>query len=205
MSQRQRILRAEQEVVYNVVMKKFIVFCLLVFSAVAVFFGCANGGVPFEPSVYRGNVLGYTRFRTDWIMFDGIQSAVRPIPPLTHISSHEDLVNYIAGYDDWAHFGHWGPYPHHPIRPQFFIHLEGYDEEFFQTRQLLIVRMVEGSGSIGHEIDGVSPLGNVYVNRLTLPPGYFGTADMAGWSIVVEISQDIAPEQFALVIGQRVS
>ena len=62
---------------------------------------------------------------------------------------------------------------------------EKYNDNFFKDNYLAIVGLVEGSGSIRHKVEKIDKNGNIYIKRLL--PG-IGTCDMAGWSIVIELT-----------------
>ena len=68
-----------------------------------------------------------------------------------------------------------------------------YDEAFFEQNDLLMIYVWEGSGSVRHEITGLKKDQNnvltVTINR-RVPEA--GTADMAGYAVVVPISKQIA-------------
>lgn len=70
---------------------------------------------------------------------------------------------------------------------------EPYSNAFFETHYLVIVSLVERSGSIGHRVDGIDENGNIFITRL-IPQG--GTPDMAEWDIVIELCRNFMPGQF---------
>ena len=73
---------------------------------------------------------------------------------------------------------------------------EAYDNEFFTDNYLLIVCFEETSGSNRHRVDAVLANGEIHVTRFLAETG---TADMAGWHILIEIDKNMAPTQFNLV------
>ena len=67
-----------------------------------------------------------------------------------------------------------------------------YNTEFFETHDLIIVSIEEGSGSISHEVQGITADENnnwtVTINR-NIP--LQGTCDMASWAIFVETNKAV--------------
>jgi len=71
--------------------------------------------------------------------------------------------------------------------------IEKYNDNFFADNFLVIVSLIETSGSIRHEVKSVSANGDILINRLV--PG-IGTADMAAWSIIIELNKSFTTRQF---------
>ena len=63
--------------------------------------------------------------------------------------------------------------------------IEGYDDAWFETHQLLIVLLEEGSGSVRHQVTNVTAGPEPVVDIDRLVP-LVGTADMAQWHILIE-------------------
>ena len=64
-----------------------------------------------------------------------------------------------------------------------------YNSEWFEGNVLVIAKLIEGSGSISHEVTGVKKSGNnisISIKRITPE---IGTCDMAGWHIMMGISR----------------
>ena len=72
-----------------------------------------------------------------------------------------------------------------------------YSDGYFADNYLVIVRLVEGSGSIRHKVERIDENGDIVINRLL--PG-MGTADMAAWSILIEVNNNFEAEQFRVVL-----
>ena len=70
-----------------------------------------------------------------------------------------------------------------------------YDEAFFEKNYLIFVLLEEGSGSIGHEVRSVEQTEyqkiSISIDR-NVPE--VGTADMAEWHIILELSRDVLIE-----------
>ena len=66
------------------------------------------------------------------------------------------------------------------------ISSEEYDEEWFETHNLMLITVTEPSGSIRHE---VTELTDQYVNINRLSPQVM-TCDMAEWNIILELDKD---------------
>ena len=70
-----------------------------------------------------------------------------------------------------------------------------YDEGYFSSKKIVIVTLIEGSGSVRHRVDKIDQAGNIYISRL-LPE--IGTADMAEWRVLIELSRDVSIEDFEI-------
>lgn len=70
-----------------------------------------------------------------------------------------------------------------------------YDEAFFEKNFLVFVLLEEGSGSVRHEVRGVEQTAD---KKLSVSIGRevpeVGTADMAEWHIILELSRDLEVE-----------
>ena len=65
-----------------------------------------------------------------------------------------------------------------------------YDDDFFASHFLVLITTAENSGSNRHELTSIEEdngVLNIYIDRL-LP--FVGTMDMAGWLIMIELSND---------------
>lgn len=64
-----------------------------------------------------------------------------------------------------------------------------YTAEWFEGNILIMAKLIEGSGSISHEVTGVKKSGNsISVSIKRIAPE-IGTCDMAGWHIMMGISK----------------
>jgi len=75
-----------------------------------------------------------------------------------------------------------------------------YNEAFFESHILVILYFEESSGSNSHRVDAVFANGDIHVTRI-VPE--IGTADMAGWHILIEVDSSVVPEQFNLVVANE--
>ena len=74
---------------------------------------------------------------------------------------------------------------------------ERYNEEYFADRDLIVVLVEEGSGSIRHKVNAVyrnSATGEWAIDIERLIPE-IGTADMAGWHIFIEPSKEMRVQE----------
>jgi len=116
------------------------------------------------------------------------------------VSSRDEIEQY---YDDAC--PNWY-YPEENVdyyANKFWEAIEVYTDTFFSDKYLVIILINEGSGSIGHEVERIDENGNIIINRL-LPNGD-GTDDMAEWHIIIELENDFNPEQFNVVLQDKVN
>ena len=74
-----------------------------------------------------------------------------------------------------------------------------YNEAFFVENFLMLITVSETSGSTRHELTSIEEdngVLNVLINR-QLP--YIGTSDMAGWLIIIELSNDFSTYEINVV------
>ncbi len=72
------------------------------------------------------------------------------------------------------------------------VQSEQYSEEFFKDNNLVLVVAQASSGSARYEVTGISENGEIHI-AVHMPS--IGTADMAQWHIVIEVSKD-GPQQY---------
>ncbi len=73
----------------------------------------------------------------------------------------------------------------------FAAYADTLSESFFETHQLIVIRVEENSGSITHNLNALEVEGdvlNIEINRI-VPDGGM-TMDMAGWYLVLEMPHD---------------
>ena len=68
----------------------------------------------------------------------------------------------------------------------------GYDESFFESRGLVLVREAFGSGSITQEVTGVRFNDGVLTVDKTVNIPFLMTDDIAYWHVIIELDKDIA-------------
>lgn len=152
--------------------------------------GCTETGlmlpdeisIPLNVFVDDSQEIGeFHRFSTNWIMAD---FWYHDIPYITAFTNRQETQAYINAFGQWPNFGYWATKPF-----GLFYVLEGYSDEFFEDYQLIVVVLLETSGSIQHRVD-VNYDGEIWVTGY-LPPDKMATDDMAGWHIVIEVTRDV--------------
>lgn len=83
----------------------------------------------------------------------------------------------------------------------FLDAIEKYDEAFFIDRDLVILVLEEGSGSIRHEVNGIRPYydGSWLLTVRRITPEVC-TDDMAQWHLMLEIEKDLIGEDEEIVL-----
>lgn len=83
----------------------------------------------------------------------------------------------------------------------FLDAIEQYDDAFFADRDLIILVLEEGSGSIRHEVNGIRPYFDnswqLTVRRITPEAG---TCDMAQWHLLIEVQKDLIAADESIVV-----
>ena len=70
-----------------------------------------------------------------------------------------------------------------------------YDDAFFETNYLMFILLEEGSGSVRHEVFGVTQTTDKKISVcITRDVPEAGTADMAEWHIFLELSREVIVE-----------
>jgi len=75
--------------------------------------------------------------------------------------------------------------------------LSKYSDEYFNGNFLVIVFLIETSGSNRHNIERVDRNGDIIINQIRPD---IGTADMAAWNIIIELDNSFRLEQFQVVL-----
>lgn len=76
-----------------------------------------------------------------------------------------------------------------------------YDEAFFAQRDLIILVLAEGSGSVRHEIQSIRPYYDnswLLTGRRIVPE--IGTDDIAQWHLLIEIEKNLIGEDDTIVL-----
>ncbi len=141
-------------------------------------------------TVYISGARGYEKedepglaFTARYIRTDGYRDGAA-YPVVTLIGSADALTRYYEanrGLYDLSH----KETVYADTTVGFVDAIEGYDETWFETRQLLLVLLEEGSGSVRHEVTRVTAGAEPAVEIDRLIPEV-GTADMAEWHILIE-------------------
>jgi hypothetical protein len=114
-------------------------------------------------------------------------------PVITIVSSRSELEQYYEKNRMVLYDGNGNVLPD----KKFLDSIEQYSNNYFTNKFLVIVRLVEPSGSIGHKVEKIDKNGDIVIQRL-LPE--MGTSDMAAWSIVIELNNNVKAEQYQAVL-----
>jgi len=74
-----------------------------------------------------------------------------------------------------------------------------YNADFFSEKFLLVITCDEPSGSIRHKITSLSQDSNMIIVNIDRHQPEMQTADMAAWVIAIELSNDFAGFEFAVI------
>jgi len=84
---------------------------------------------------------------------------------------------------------------------EFADAIQTYTDAFFDENYLVILRLMEGSGSVRHTVERIEENGDIIISR-TRPE--IGTADMAEWHLLIGISRVYQPPRFNPVMENMV-
>ncbi len=132
-------------------------------------------GIPFTARYIRTN--GYR---------DGVS-----YPVVTLIDSAAALRRYYEANRALYDFSHKETV-YSDTTVGFVDAIAGYDEAWFETHQLLLVLLEEGSGSVRHEVTRVTAGAEPTIDIDRLIPEV-GTDDMAEWHILIETDRTFDP------------
>ena len=156
-------------------MKLFILIALMLMGFVIM---ACDAGVT-QVSSYRSGQkddVTYHGFRTDLRgAWDGQNSIVV-------IESLEALEAYLAENDTHYNFTQ--------TIPTLEAFVESIDDVFFDDFVIVLVTLIEGSGSIWHELDGIDVTDHTLEVTLNAYIPEIGTTDMAGWHVLIEVARD---------------
>lgn len=130
--------------------------------------------IPFVASYFRTNEQG---------------NAAHSYPSVIVIHSEEEWKRYYDANKGRYQFGRgMGD------NPSFQEIAEGdkYNADYFADKNLVLVVVEATSGSARYEVTGISEDGEIFIG-IHMPS--VGTADMAQWHIVIEVSKD-GPEEY---------
>ena len=139
-------------------------------------------------------------YKAQYVRTDGYISGAQ-YPQVHIIQSAQALDDYS---DEWYHNWLGAFFPDSPetartdITAGLMDACAGYDDAFFEENYLLFVLLEEGSGSIRHEVLGVTQAqdGTLSVSIDRLVPEV-GTCDMAQWHIILELRRENAVQSAA--------
>ena len=132
--------------------------------------------------VYGGRAC---KFSAQYIRTDGYHDGVR-YPVVTVIHSVDELnAYYEANKDKYSLERRTGTISSDSTIG-FLNACDKYDEEYFESKILLMVLLEEGSGSVRHKVERVANgADGITVDITTIVPE-IGTCDMAEWHILIE-------------------
>jgi len=128
-------------------------------------------------------------FTANYIRTDGYHDDVK-YPQVSVIRDRDALDAYYNANKDLYSLGR-NPDPGSDYTKGFLDACDSYDAGYFAQKYLVALLLQEGSGSIRHSVESVSyrTNGTLGVSVLREVPEV-GTADMAQWHILLEISRD---------------
>ena len=177
-------------------MKRFIFVVMVLFVSIAVS-ACGLLGLSNEDANYFEGAMDFEAriVRDDIALMRDFYGGEREFPEYPVII---ESMNDIATYLEFYNFHIWGGFSNDPV----YIHLKNrffseYTKEFFNEHFLILMAFEECSGSNSLRVDAVLEDGDIHITRIR-PDAR--TTDMAGWYIVLELSNSIVPEQFNLII-----
>ena len=101
-------------------------------------------------------------------------------PRVTVLNDAEALAAYCAEYESLYTLSG---------NDAFQTAIQGFDEQWFRTHQLVVVVLEETSGSVSHTVTSISNSPEPEI-RISRNAPEIGTADMAQWHILIEAEKD---------------
>ena len=149
-------------------------------------------------TVYISGARGYedetapeqVPFTAQYIRTNGYRDGVR-YPVVTLISGTEDLQRYYEANRDLYDLSHKETV-YSDTTIGFADAIGKYDDAWFETHQLVVVLLEEGSGSVRHKVTKVTAGPEPVVDIEKQVPEV-GTADMAEWHILIETARVFDP------------
>lgn len=153
------------------------------------------------PSCTEGPDEIFVPFVFQEIRTDGYHEGIE-YPTVTLIESVDALEEYHKrnkGLYDLAHREKYGS----DFTMGFLDAAAGYDAEWFESHQLILVLLEEPSGSIRHRVESVVLPKNEILIDVLLPE--VGTDDMAEWHILIEVEKVFDTSDSITVLLNRVA
>ena len=129
---------------------------------------------------------------------DGVEPIEYPIV----IGTMDELIAhwefYVTHANRWSHNEELC-FTMRKIESNFDI----YTEEFFSDRYLVLFELFASSGSISFRVDSILENGDIFVTLRDIWPGHGGTTDFLQVYVILEVSRDILPEQFNVIMENR--
>ena len=117
------------------------------------------------------------------------------------IESVDELDEYIKTNMD-VHGLHHKEKVYEDTTIGFVDAVEEYDEEWFKEKTLVIVLLIESSGSIRHKVTKASVKDGTMEVNITKKIPEIGTCDMAGWHVLVE-TEKVEIEEISVVVDGK--
>lgn len=194
------------------IMKQILVLCLML-AMILTAAGCKKNisdpnVEPGTPEATHGDPIDNAEsesftpidFGVHYIRTDGYHDGAK-FPMVEIIQSRESLDAYYTEHCDIYDLG-----PRDDVYPEtsvsFLDACNGYNDEYFQDQYLVLVLLEEGSGSVSHAVEkvGLDDTGKMRVDIHREVPEV-GTADMAEWHIILELSrEDLVDSRDAVLI-----
>lgn len=141
--------------------------------------------VPSEAESAQANVA--LDYDTQFIRTEGGYELESPGVQIIH--SKQELDDYYTTYHEV--FDLERADTAYPDTIGFLDACDKYDAAFFEENYLIFVILEEGSGSVRHNVHRVERThdGKIEIAVESVLPGGFGTADMAKWHVILELSR----------------
>ena len=117
------------------------------------------------------------------------------------IESVDELDEYIKTNMD-VHGLHHKEKVYEDTTIGFVDAVEEYDEEWFKEKTLVIVLLIESSGSIRHKVTKASVKDGTMEIKIKRVVPEIGTCDMAGWHVLVE-TEKVEIEEISVVVDGK--
>lgn len=161
--------------------------------------GKVDGGEESESQKPAGGDPQSWLYQTQYIRTDGGNESSQ-YPSYVIIHSRDELEQYYDNYKEIYDLEH-----HEQVYSDttigFLDAIEQYDDAFFADRDLIILVLEEGSGSIRHEVNGIRPYYDntwqLTVRRITPE---VCTDDMALWHLLIEVQKNLIAEDETIVV-----
>ena len=162
-------------------MKKVFLIVLILLAILAVFGAC-------ESKKGISSNLSLSSSQTDLdVQYIRVGSGFGPRhPACTVISSINDLNQYTRNLNNYSFW-----------ETEYTNAISKYSDSYFADNFLVIVLLEEPSGSNRHKVERLNPNGDIIIKQL-IPE--MGTADMATWSIIIELSNSFKLQQYRVVL-----
>ena len=123
-------------------------------------------------------------------------------PKIVTVRSPDELNEYYENNKDVYQFHH-GFGGDTDMADDVFSNKTRYGAEFFGNNFLLFVILEEGSGSVRHRVEPVSPENGPLSVRITRIVPEIGTSDMAQWHVMLALDRSFLDMDVAVVIDDE--